>query len=290
MNRVWAAFAALILLVFSVVGAACTDALARSDVLPHPRDGADPTLDQLAELMTGWQDGIVSMQVHSRTVVASADGEIVMDSRQETLVDLRTWTIYTVADIAPLSEAGSEEAFEVLARTDGIYTTPAPEIGWLRVGNGVDIGEIADSMQASGFAADLLSDPRIQPEFEAGSLNGRDAWVVRVAISPDLLDDPRLQEATLGAAGEQFIATEYSPGIDSFFGGIDIVSVVYIDPLTGAPLRSETAFTIDFGEGPLKMAITADIFGWNVPLDLPEPEPLLDEDEAEAAFDAAVAS
>lgn len=288
MNRLPAAFAAAVLLLASISAAACTDALARSDALPHPRDGNAPTLDRLAGLMAGWQEGASSMQVHSRTVVTGADGEAIIDTRQETLIDLRAWTIYTVADIAAPSNGETVGVIEALVRTDGIYTSLAPEAGWVRVGDGVDIAAMADAMQASGFTADLLSDPRLEAEFELGSLNGRDAWVVRTAISPDLLDDPRLLEAVLGDAGPLIDEAEYSAGIDRFVG--DIISIVYIDPLTGAPLRSETALTIDDGEGPFKITTTADTFGWNVPLDLPEPEPLLDEAEADAAFGGAVRS
>ena len=288
MNRPLAAFAAAVLLLASISAAACTDALARSDASPRPRDGAVPTLDQLAGLMAGWQEGITSMQVHSRTVVAGADGEVIVDTRQETLIDLRTWTIYTVADIAAPSDGRNVGAIEALVRTDGIYTSLAPEVGWVRVGDGVDINAMADSMQTFGSAADLLSDPRLDAEFELGSLDGRDAWILRTAISPDLLDDPRLREAVLGGAGDLIDEEEYSTSTDRFTG--DIVSVVYVDPLTGAPLRSETALTIDDGEGPIEIAVTADTFGWNVPLDLPEPEPLLDAEEADAAFEAAARS
>ena len=294
MNRPRAAFAAAVLLLVSISAAACTDALARSEASPRPGDGAVPTLEQLAELMTGWQDDVVSMQMSIRTTATGADGATAFDSRQEISFDLRTWTVHMVVGAAALfgEEANALET-ELLVREDGIYMTPAREAGWLQISEGIDIGAMMDSIRASNFAADYLDDPRIDASLEAGSLDGRDAWVLRVAVSPELLDDPRLREAVLaGVSGldDAEVEAAMSEMLDHYAG--DIVTIQHIDPLTGAPLRSETLLTINDENsaegGPLKFVTVADTFGWNAPLDLPEPEPLLDEDESDAAFDAAL--
>ena len=293
MNRLRAAFAAAVLLLVSISAAGCTDALARSDAPPRPGDGAAPTIEQLAELMTGWQDGIVSLQMDIHTVATGADGAMVFEFRQEVWLDPRSWTIYAVTDAASFlgEEAGGLDILdiEMLLREDGIYMTPAREAGWLRISEGIDIGAMMDSIQASGFTTDILDDPRLDASLEAGSLNGRDVWVLRVAAEPELLNDPRMREAVLAGVGgldDAEIEAAISDMIDRYAG--EIVMILHIDPLTSAPLRSETSIVIDDGSGPLTIVSVSDTFGWNAPLDLPEPEPLLDEDEADAAFDAAL--
>lgn len=290
MNRLRAAFAAAVLLLVSVSAAGCTDALARSDAPPRPGDGAAPTIEQLAELMTGWQDDIVSLQMSIRTVATAADGETAFEFRQEVWLDPRSWTVYAVTDaVSFLGEEASGLDIEMLLREDGIYLTPAREAGWLRISEGIHIGAMIDSIQASGFATDILDDPRIDASLEAGSLNGRDVWVLRVAAAPELLDDPRVREAVLAGIGgldDAEVEAAIADMIDRYAG--EIVMVQYIDPLTSAPLRLEMQIVIDDGSGPLTIVSVTDTFGWNAPLDLPEPEPLLDEEEADAAFDAAL--
>ena len=284
MRRARAGLAGLILLVASLGAAACTEAIARSEPAAQAGGDAAPSLEQLAERMAAWQENAVSVQMTIRTVATDTAGETVIDLEQRLLLDLRTWEMYAITDSGPVAGLGAEVDFHVLLRGDGIYMTPAPEEGWLQIGEGVDLGTLVESMQSSGIAADLLTDPRLDVEFGRGTLEGREVWVVRTSISPDLLDDPRIRQAAGDALGDLLSEEELDTEINRFAG--DLSSVQYVDPLTGATLRSEMSMGIDDGSGLLRITATSDVIGWNVPFELPEPEPLLEGDEAEAVFDS----
>ena len=283
MKRARAGLAGLILLVASLGAAGCTEAIARSEPAPQAGGGAEPSLEQLAEAMAAWQADAVSVQMMIRTVATDAAGETVFDLEQRVLADLRTWELYAVTGSGPVAGLEVEVDFHMLRRGDGIYMTPAPEEGWLQIGEGIDFGTFAESMQSSGFDADLLTDPRLDVEFGRGTLEGREVWVVRTSVPPEFLGDPRLRQAAGDAFGDLLAEEEFDAAVNQFAG--DLVSVQYVDPLTGATLRSETSMGIDDGSGLLRITATADTIGWNVPFAMPEPAPLLDDDEAEAIFD-----
>ena len=283
MKRARAGLAGLILLIASLGAAACTEAIARSEPAVNQLDGPAPSIEQLAEAMAAWQENAVSMQMTIRTVATDASGEAVIDLEQRLLADLRTWEMYTVTDSGSIAGLEFDVEFHLLMREDGVYMTPAPEEGWLRLGDWFDIGALIESMQASGLSADLLTDPRLGAEVERGSLEGREVWVVRTSMSPELLNDPRFEQAAVAAVGDLWDEEEFEAGIDLFTG--DLASVQYIDPLTGAPLRAEMTMAVDDGGGLLRITVTADTIGWNAPFEMPQPEPLLEEDEVEAIFD-----
>lgn len=283
MKRARAGLAGLILLVASLGAAGCTEAIARSEPAPQAGGDAAPSIEQLAEAMAAWQADAVSVQMMIRTVATDAAGETVFDLEQRVLADLRTWELYAVTGSGPVAGLEVEVDFHMLLRGDGIYMTPAPEEGWLQIGEGIDFGTFAESMQSSGFDADLLTDPRLDVEFGRGTLEGREVWVVRTLISPELLDDPRIRQAAGDALGDLWNEEEFEAGRAAFAG--DLSSVQYVDPLTGATLRSEMTWTVVDGGGLLAIRAASDVIGWNAPFAMPEPEPLLDDDEAEAIFD-----
>lgn len=284
MKRARAWLAGLILLAASLGAAGCTEAIARSEPAPQAAGGPAPAIEQLAEAMAAWQENAVSMQMTVRTVATDAAGETVIDLEQRLLVDLRTWAMYMATDSGLVAGLGFDAQFHLLLMREGIYMTPAPEAGWLRLGDGIALGELVDSMQASGFAADLLIDPRLDVQVERGSLEGREVWVARMSMPPEILDDPRVEQATAAALGDLWDEEEFGDGIDRFRG--DLVSVQYVDPLTGAPLRTEMTMAVDDGGGTLWITTTTDTIGWNVPFELPVPEPLLDEEAAADVFDS----
>ena len=284
MKRARAGLAGVILLIASLGAAACTEAIARSEPAPQAGGAAAPSIEQLAEAMAAWQENAVSVQMTVRLVVTDAAGEAVIDLEQRVLLDLRTWEMYTVTGSGHAPGPEVEVNYHLLLRGDGTYMTPALEEGWLQIGEGIDLGTLVESMQSSGFDADLLTDPRLDVEFGRGTLEGREVWVVRTSISPDLLDDPRIRQVAGDALGDFWDGEEVVAGINQFAG--DLVSVQYVDPLTGAPLRSETTMlAVDGGGGLLRVTVTADTIGWNAPFELPQPEPLLEGDEAEAVSD-----
>lgn len=283
MRRARAGLAALILLAASLGAAGCTEAIARSEPAVNQLDGPAPSIEQLAEAMAAWQENAVSMQMAIRTVATDADGEAVVDLEQRLLADLRTWEMYTVTDSGSIAGLEFDVEFHLLMRGDGIYMTPSPEAGWLRLGDWFDVGVLIEQIESSGLDADLMIDPRLEAEVERGALEGRGVWVARFSMPPELLEDPRFAQAAGAALGDLWDEEEFEVGIGRFAG--DLTLVQYIDPLTGAPLRVETTMAVDDGGGVLRIAATADMIGWNAPFELPEPEPLLEEDEAEAVFD-----
>lgn len=286
MNRLRAAFAAAVLAAVSLAGAACTDAVARSE--PAPGDGAPPSIGEIASLTSAWQEGLGSAQMRIRTIGVDADGAVAFDVDQTLMIDLRNGTTYAISYGGSFfgEEIGAD--IHLLTRRDGAYVTVAPETGWLRIGDGIDIAAATEAANLSGIEAALLTDPRLEVEFDAGVLDGRDVWIAEVAISPDLLDDPELR-AVLGAAVPGSNAEEWAAGDASQWFSGEVVTTLWIDPPTGAPLRSATTLALAYGYAPIAVTAVADAIAWNVPLDFPEPAPLLDGDEANAIFERAIA-
>lgn len=286
MNRLRAAFAAAVLAAVALAGAACTDAVARSEPAAGGVDPPSPA--ELASLISAWQDGLNSVQMRVRTLGLDADGAEQLDVDQTLMIDLRNGTVYTTSTGGSFfgEEIGTD--IHVLMSRDGTYVTVAPEAGWFRIGDGIDIAAAAEEVKASGIEAALLTDPRLDFEFDAGVLDGRDVWIAKVTISPDLLDDPELR-AALGSAAPGSGAEEWdTEDASQWFNG-EVVTTLWIDPLTGAPLRGVTALEIAYGYAPISITAVADAIAWNVPFDFPEPAPLLDGDEADAIFERAIA-
>lgn len=270
--------------IFLPLAAACADDL--PDAPPQPAISELSELDQAAFRLEEWLDHLRSVRLEiSAATNINAESEDLMSRISATAMitaDQFYFSTYVRSLRTPDEPAMH---FETLAVGGEAYSRWYDIAGWLRTPltdqwrstNGV----ITPSEISSGSWSEL-EDVSVARTSE----DGRPVWLVEyTADRIELARFPALIPVyTTGAIGASTAAASLAP--------LSAAARLWIDRESGALLRIEITQHLDTrGSGQdFAIASTTELASWNSPLDIPAPEPVLDEAEYYTLLDSSLST
>ena len=283
MRTPWIALIAA-LSVLLALAAACADRL--PDAPPQPAISELSELDRAAARLEEWLDHLRSVRLEiSAATNINAESEDRMSRISATAMITADQFYFSTYVRSLQTPAEPALHFETLAVGGEAYSRWYDIDGWLRTPLTDQLrrtlGVIAPSEVGSGSWSELedVSVARV-------SEDGRPVWLVEyTADRIDLARFPGLIPAfTTGAIGASTTAGSLDPRSAS--------ARLWIDRESGALLRIEITQRLDTGGSGQDFAIasTTELASWNSPLDIPAPEPLLDEAEYYTLLDSSLST
>ena len=264
--------------------AACADTLPSTP--PQPATAELSELDQAAAKLQEWLDQLRSVRLElsaTTNVNAESEGNMARISATAMITaDQFYFSAYLRNREAP-DEPGAH--FETLAAGDAAYSRWYDIDGWLRNPltnqQRLTLGVIAPNRIASANWSELEN-----VSVARADEDGRPVWLIEYnADRIDLARFPDLAPTfTTAAIGIPSTAASRDP--------LSAAVRLWIDRESGALLRTEITQRINtYGSGQnFAIASTITLAAWNSPLDIPTPEPVLDEAEYLALLDSSRAS
>lgn len=275
---------ALIALLIAALATACADTLPSAP--PQPAYSELSELDQAAAKLQEWLDQLrsVRLELNATTNInaESEDNMARISAAAMITADQFYFSAYLHNRDAP-DEPGSH--FETLAAGDAAYARWYDIDGWLRSPltdqQRRTLGVIAPSQIASSDWSELENVSAARAD-EAG----RPVWLIE--YNADRIDLARFPDLVPAF-------TTATTGIPTAVAGRDPLSAavrLWIDRESGALLRIEITQRLNtYGSGQdFAIASTITLAAWNSPLDIPVPEPTLNEAEYRALIDASLST
>ena len=270
----------LIAALIAVLATACADELPSAP--PQPAFAELSELDQAAAKLEEWLAHLRSVRLEiSATTNINAEREDDMPQLSATAMITADQFYFSTWVNDPEMPDELPSHFETLAAGGDIYSRWYDVDGWLRQPGAEqerdNIGAIAPNQISSGDWSQL-EDVSIARVAEGE----RPAWLVEyTADRADLARFPSLVSAfTTGTIGIPSAASRLQP--------LSAAVRLWIDRENGALLRAEITQRLNTsGSGQdFAIASTIELAAWNSPLDIPTPEPALDEAEYRALLES----